>query len=100
MQGNMSRNPPSASSALVMRHIINDEEYASNQARLHQLQGILDTWVASNEQGHNDYRRVQEELVQCVEAGEKAKCVYFSTPCSMKRLRLPFAEKYSQSFVI
>ena len=52
--------------------LVSHEQYTHNQARLEQLQEVLNNWKRSNEQGHDQWVRMQNEVMQIIEAGEQA----------------------------
>jgi hypothetical protein len=77
-QENATYNPPVTSSALILAPVVNDEQYINNQTRLKQAQEMLNNYAARNEQAHHEYlrlqnERLQNEMKQIMEAGEKAK---------------------------
>jgi hypothetical protein len=72
---NVARIGPDPSSAINQRLLVNDQEYITNQQKIERLQGLLDDWKSQNEQGHNDYRAIEEQMTHLIQMGEQARWV-------------------------
>jgi hypothetical protein len=55
------------------RAIVDNDSYELNQTRINYLQQVLDQWKATNEQGHNNYVKLRNEMTRRVQLGEQAK---------------------------
>ena len=73
-KGNASGSSnPLPISAIQSVALVTQEQYSFNQARLDRMQRILDNWKAGNEQKYDQWIRMQNEMINVVEAGEQAK---------------------------
>jgi hypothetical protein len=76
-RGNASGSgAPLPVSTIPSVQLVSHEQYTHNNARLEQLQEVLDNWKRSNEMGHDQWVRMQNEVMQIIEAGEQAKSVW------------------------
>jgi hypothetical protein len=61
-----------AVSTIPSVQLASHDQYTDNHARLEQPQEVLNNWKRTNEQGRDQWVRLQNEVMQIIEAGEQA----------------------------